>query len=192
MSEQNINILGVSGMPGSGKSEFANIARELNYHTVIMGDVIRKKVKEIGLEPNPENTARVMTDIRKTHGDEAVANLTCIEIDRLLGENRDKIIIDGIRSQKEVEYFRKHLGKVFFLVAIHAEPIVRFQRLRFRGRTDAPKTNEEFDKRDQSELSLGLGETMVYSNFVISNNETKEMFYEQAISLLKDLEGDEK
>ncbi len=192
MSERNIKILGVSGMPGSGKSEFANIAKELNYRTVIMGDVIRKKVKEMGLESTPENTGRVMTDIRKMHGDEAVAHLTCIEIDRLLGENSDKIIIDGIRSQKEVEYFRKHLGKVFFVVAIHAEPIVRFKRLRLRERTDAPKTYDEFDKREQSELSLGLGETIVYSNFIISNNETKEMFYEYAISLLKDLEGDEK
>ena len=192
MSERKINILGVSGMPGSGKSEFANIAREFNYRTVIMGDVIRKKVKEMGLEPTPENTGRVMIDIRKIHGDEVVAHLTCIEIDRLLGENRDKIIIDGIRSQKEVEYFRKHLGRVFYVVAIHAEQIIRFQRLRIRGRTDSPKTYEEFDKREQSELSLGLGETIVYSNFIISNNKTKEMFYEHAISLLKDLEGDEK
>lgn len=192
MSERNINILGVSGMPGSGKSEFANIARELNYRTVIMGDVIRKKVKEMGLEPTPENTGRVMTDIRKMHGDEAVAHLTCIEIDRLLKENSDKIIIDGIRSQKEVECFRKHLGKVFFVVAIHAEPRVRFQRLRLRERTDAPKTYEEFDIREQSELSLGLGETIVYSNFIISNNEIKEEFYKHVISLLEDLERDEK
>ncbi|MCG3259690.1 MAG: AAA family ATPase, partial [Candidatus Heimdallarchaeota archaeon] len=44
MTKPKATIIGVTGMPGSGKSEFARFAEELGYQTVVMGDVVRAKV----------------------------------------------------------------------------------------------------------------------------------------------------
>lgn len=187
MTESEIKIIGVTGMPGSGKSVFAEHANNEGYKTVVMGDVVRAKVIEYGHEQTPESGRKVMLEIREKYGEEAVAHLTCLAIDELIEQGQSEIIIDGIRSQAEVTHFREHLGKDFIIVAIHVDPLIRYNRLKLRGRNDAPKTEEDFAKRDKAELNLGLGETIVFSNYILSNNRTLESFKESSISLLNDL-----
>jgi len=191
MTHHNVRVIGVTGMPGSGKSLFAEYASHKGYRNVIMGDVIRAKVIEEGFEPTPDNTQRVMVQIRKKMGDHAVAHLTCNAIDNLVEEGNFRIIIDGIRSQAEVEYFKKHLNNDFIIVAIHVDPKLRYMRLRVRGRKDAPLSEEDFKKRDDSELNLGLGETIAFSNYIILNNKSLEEFKESSYDLLNELEKGE-
>ena len=191
MTNRITKVIGATGMPGSGKSLFAQFANDLGYKTVIMGDVIRAKVIEEGFEPTPENTQRVMVQVREVMGEDAVANLTCKAIDKLVEEGNYKIIIDGIRSQAEVEYFKNHLNNEFVIIAIHVDPSLRYERLRLRGRKDAPQTEEDFKKRDDSELKLGLGETIAFSNYIILNNKTPKIFRETSLDLLNELEKGE-
>lgn len=192
MTESDIKIIGVTGMPGSGKSVFAEHANNDGYKTVVMGDVVRAKVLEYGYEPTPESGRKVMMELREKYGEETIAHLTCLTINALTEQGQGKIIIDGIRSQVEVIHFREHLGKDFIIVAIHSDPLIRYNRLKLRGRDDAPKTEEDFAKRDEAELTLGLGETIAFSNYILSNNRTLESFKESSISLLNDLKTGKK
>ena len=185
MTLQIKSVIGVTGMPGSGKSVFADYANELGYETVVMGDVIRAKVVEMGHEPTPEKTNSVMVQLREEFGEDVVALLTCKNIEELLKSGKEKIVIDGIRSQKEVDYFREYIGKGFVIIAIHVDPEIRFMRLKKRGRKDAPQSEEDFNKRDEIELSVGLGDTIALSNHIISNNSNLEIFKEQSLSLLE-------
>ena len=189
MTKPNTKILGVTGMPGSGKSEFAHFAEELGYHTVVMGDVVRARVVEGGFEPTPEMSTRYMLQLREEMGETAVAHLTCDAIDILVSEGKNLLVIDGIRSQAEVTYFKEHLDEAFFIVAIHVDPDLRFKRLQTRGRKDAPVTEDDFNQRDESELKLGLGETIAFSNYIIPNNKSLDDFREKSLSLLNELEG---
>ncbi|MHA1346907.1 MAG: AAA family ATPase [Candidatus Heimdallarchaeaceae archaeon] len=188
MTESKIKIIGVTGMPGSGKSVFAEHANSKGYETVVMGDVVRAKVLEYGYEPTPKSGRKVMLELRDKYGEDAIAHLTCLTIDKLTERGQSKIIIDGIRSQAEVDHFRNHLGSDFIIVAIHGDPLIRYNRLKARGRSDAPRTEEDFAKRDEVELKLGLGVTIVFSNYILSNNKTLESFEDSSISLLNDLE----
>lgn len=188
MKESTTRVLGVTGMPGSGKSEFALFAGELGYHTVVMGDVVRAKVIEEGFEPTPEMSNKYMHKLREDMGDAAIAHLTCIAIDKLIAKGKRKLIIDGIRSQAEVLHFKEHMKNSFVIIAIHVDPELRFKRLKVRGRKDAPITEEDFNKRDRSELELGLGETIAFSNYIIPNNKSMKDFKEKALSLLNELE----
>ncbi len=192
MNTEDLKIIGTTGMPGSGKTIFAEIAKEFGYTVVIMGDVVRRKVGEAGKEPTPENCREMMFKLREIHGDTAIAYITFEEIEKIMEEGIKKIVIDGIRSQAEVIYFREKIGKKFHIVAIHVDPELRFDRLKKRGREDLPQNEEEFMKRDQSELKLGVAETIVYANSVIPNNEDKELFKEKCIKLLTKLGEDKK
>ncbi|MHA1667435.1 MAG: AAA family ATPase [Candidatus Heimdallarchaeaceae archaeon] len=191
MTSSNVSVIGVTGMPGSGKSAFAEIAKQFGYQIVVMGDVIRAEVIKRGFEPSPEATRKVMIQLREEYGEEVVALLTCKAIDEIIAKKEKKIVIDGIRSPVEVDYFKKHIGKNFVIIAIHVDPIIRFQRLRERGREDAPNTEEEFKIRDEAELNLGLGSTIAFSNYIISNNKSIDDLREQTLALLKDLEKEE-
>lgn len=192
MTESEIKIIGVTGMPGSGKSVFAEHANNMGYKTVVMGDVVRAKVLENGYEPTPESGRKMMMELREKYGEEAIAHLTCLTINKLTEHGQSKIIIDGIRSQAEVTHFREHLGTDFIIVAIHGDPLIRYSRLKLRGRSDAPRTEVDFAKRDEAELKLGLGETIAFSNYILSNNRTLESFKESSISLLNDLKTGKK
>ena len=46
-----MKVIGIVGMPGSGKGEFSAVADELGIPVVVMGDVIREEVKKEGLPP---------------------------------------------------------------------------------------------------------------------------------------------
>jgi dephospho-CoA kinase len=188
MNSNNIRVIAVTGMPGSGKSVFAEHAEELGYHIVVMGDVVRAKVVEEGFEPTPERSQKMMIKLREKMGEQAIAHLTCETIDKMIEEGKKNIIIDGIRSQAEVLHFQEHLGNDFVIVAIHVDPSLRYERLRIRGRKDAPTTEEDFKKRDISELKLGLGETIAFSNYVIPNNKTLDDFRILSLDLLNELE----
>ncbi|MHA1304640.1 MAG: AAA family ATPase [Candidatus Heimdallarchaeaceae archaeon] len=181
-------VIGITGMPGSGKSVFAKFGREYGFEIVIMGDVIRKKVREEGLEPTPENCNTMMQELRKIHGKAAVAFETIAEINRIAKEGKNMFIIDGIRSQAEVDVFRKEFGDSFDIVAIHTDPKIRFSRLQERKRSDAPKTIEEFNERDAVELNVGLGEAIAFANYVIENNNDLDNFRKKAIDFFNYIE----
>ena len=55
-------IVGLAGMPGSGKSIIVKVAKECGYDVVVMGDVIREEAERRCLEPNPENLGKIMFD----------------------------------------------------------------------------------------------------------------------------------
>ncbi|UJG40873.1 MAG: flagellar hook-basal body complex protein FliE [Candidatus Heimdallarchaeum aukensis] len=185
-------VIGITGMPGSGKSELARIGKDFGYTIVIMGDVIRQKVREEGKEPTPENCNLMMQELRRRHGPNAVALATVAEIEKISKEGKNKFIIDGIRSQDEVDTFRKKFDDAFSVLAVHADSKFRFNRLKERKRSDAPTTIEEFNRRDQVELSVGLGEAIAYANYMIENNSNIEEFKKKVYDFFNHFEQVEK
>ena len=98
------------------------------------------------------------------------------EIEKISKEGKSKFIIDGIRSQAEVVTFRQKFENLFSVLAVHADSKFRLNRLQERKRSDAPSTIEEFNRRDQIELSVGLGEAIAYANYMIENNSNFDDF----------------
>jgi dephospho-CoA kinase len=88
-------------MPGSGKEEFVNIAREQGFSVVRMGDVVREEVKNRGLELSSENVGRVASEERQKHG----LGIWAEKILPLI--TGDMILIDGIRGDEELEVFKE-------------------------------------------------------------------------------------
>jgi len=163
-------FIGITGMPGSGKTTASDVVREMGYPIVSMGDIIRAETERRGLEPNPENVGRVMLMLREEEGAEAVARRV---IPKALSLQSRLVLIEGIRSLHEVEEFRRRLPN-FRLIAIHASPRTRFRRLYMRGRSDDPKNWNVFMERDMRELSVGLGDAIAMADFMLVNEGTRD------------------
>ena len=178
-----MKVIGTVGMPGSGKSVISQILKEkLNSFYIVMGDVIREEVMKEGLEPTPDNVQMIMITIRKREGNDIVAK-RCIE---KLKENEVKYewaIIEGLRGLEELSTFRKHLN--FLLIAVHASPPTRFNRLKQRGRSDDPKNREMFDKRDLTELKVGIGSVIALADHILVNEGSKEDLFGKIDQLLE-------
>ncbi|MEM3613393.1 MAG: AAA family ATPase [Candidatus Bathyarchaeia archaeon] len=177
-------VVGLTGMPGAGKSVVVNVARASGYAVVVMGDEVREEARRRSLEPTPENLGRVMLELRRLEG-EAVIARRCIS--KILEKTESKVVVDGIRSLAEVEEFKRHFPK-FTLVAVYASPETRFKRLFHRQRSDDPKNWEIFRERDMRELSVGLGNAIALAEYIIINEESLEAAKKQAAMILKRIE----
>lgn len=158
-------ILGLTGMPGSGKSLVVSIAEEQEYDVVVMGDIIREETKKRKLQLTPENMGKVMLALRREEGPAVIA-IRCLP--KIAESKKDKVIVDGIRSLDEIDEFKRNLKK-FTHIAIHASPATRFQRLYNRARPDDPKNWEDFNERDMREISVGLGNAIAMAERMIIN-----------------------
>jgi dephospho-CoA kinase len=163
-------VVGLAGMPGSGKSLVVTAARLEGYAVVVMGDVVREETEKRGLKLNPQNIGKVMLELRRNGGASVVADKCIPKIER---KRSGKVIVDGIRSLSEVDAFRKHFPR-FSLIAVHASAEARFNRLYRRRRSDDPDGWEVFNERDMRELGVGLGNAIAMAEHVIVNEGNRD------------------
>ena len=164
-------IVGLTGMPGAGKTTVANYLSQKGIPLLVMGDVVREVAENDGLEPTSDNLAKLMLRLRKRNGPEAVAHLIINKIKLMKKEDKELsvVIVDGIRSMAEVRLLRR-IGSVK-LLAIHGSTLTRYTHVRERGRSDVPSNIGEFDKRDKIEMDVGISNAIALADETISNND---------------------
>lgn len=153
----------ITGMPGSGKSIVSETARSMGITVLNMGDVIRDEAKSRGIAITPESLGALMLRLRKEEGSNVVAK-KCLEKAR---NNKPPIVIEGVRSLEELSYLRAN--EEVFLIAVHASPKTRYERLLKRGRPDDPKDWATFEARDMRELGVGIGSVIALADLVFIN-----------------------
>jgi dephospho-CoA kinase len=179
-----MQVIGVTGLPGSGKSVVARIANNLGINVIRMGDVIRNEA----LKRNAD-IGETAVELRKDYGKYVVAQ-RCVEIlkeasHNSSNDNKDvKFLIEGIRSPAEVEIFKKHFGD-FKVIAVHSSPKTRFMRLKRRKRSDDSSSISDFRNRDERELNFGIGNAIATSDFMIVNEGPIWKFKNSIKSVLK-------
>lgn len=160
----------IAGMPGSGKTTVAKVIGEHGFTVVSMGDVLREEAEARGLGKDISTMSRFMVELRKELGDDAVARL----VDkRTIEAKGEVIVVDGVRSMREVEYFKSR-GYRITLLGVLSPKDLRYSRLIRRKRSDDPKMLIELEERDKTELSVGLGEALALSDFYIVNDGSLE------------------
>ncbi len=178
-------VVGLVGMPGSGKSVVVETAQQKGYDVVVMGDLVREETLKRGLELNPANIGVVMLDLRKKGGAGVIAE-KCVPAIRV--QKSGRVIVDGLRSLDEADVFKAHFPS-FTLIAVHASPETRFDRLNRRRRSDDPDGWEVFRERDMRELGVGLGNAIAMGEFMIINEGGKRAVKAKVVEVLERVEN---
>ena len=179
-------IIGLTGMPGAGKSTVANSLKEKGFLVITMGDIVREEARQRNLEMTDDNLGNLMLKLRNDLGTGAIAHLILKNVEKEIvnGDISGNIVIDGIRSIAEVEVL-KTIGHVKIL-AIHAATITRFGHLKERARSDAPIIRDNFIIRDKRELTVGISEAIALADETLSNNNlTIEELKEKAFEIIQ-------
>ncbi len=191
MSEPAI-ILALAGLPSSGKGTFSEIAEEFGFKKFVMGDVIREECRRRGLDVTREASDFVMIELRKEKGKNAVAVVTLDWIKQAIDDNMRFILIDGIRSMEEVNYFKEFYPDMI-IIGIHANPKTRLKRALLRKRIDDAYSENAFHDRDNIELNIGLGDVIAKSDILIVAEEdiveTKNTYSEVLRDIIKTYEA---
>lgn len=177
-------IIGIVGLPGSGKTEVARVFAELGAPSVRMGDVVWEELRRRGKEITESNVARVSNELRRREGMGAIAK-RCIPIIRRVGKGQQAVIVDGIRGIAEVEVFRKSFGENFHLIGCWSSQMTRYRRTSSRRRDDDTGDLRSFHRKDKRELSWGLGDALALADFIIVNEGSLRELEERARELFK-------
>lgn len=172
-------------MPGAGKATVREFVQKMGYPTVVMGDEVREEAKRRKMKPTPENLGVIMLKLRDEEGPAVIAK-RCIP--KMEKAKEKVVVVEGIRSLYEVDEFKRNFPN-FTLIAVHASPKTRFQRLFQRKRSDDPKGWETFMERDLRELSVGIGSAIATADYMIVNEGTKTQLERNTREVLKKVLG---
>ena len=125
-----------------------------------------------------------MMELRKTGGNGVIAEKCVPKIEHA---DSAHVIIDGLRSLREVDVFKAHFPK-FTLIAVYASPQTRFKRLNYRRRSDDSNEWAVFRERDLRELSVGLGSAIALAEYLVVNEKLKKETSKQVQEILRRVE----
>jgi dephospho-CoA kinase len=179
-----MKLLGTVGLPGSGKSEAAAVARAAGVPVVTMGDVIRDECRNRGLDPAQHHGEMAKT-LREEGGPGAIAERSLPEIESALSESASEtVLVDGLRSPAEVDRFEAVFGDAFVLVSVEASFETRAERLADRERDASDGDREALRDREERELGFGMGDVMDRADVRIENTGSLATFRERIRGLL--------
>ena len=168
-----MKIIGLVGLPGSGKGEASRIARQQGLTVLVMGDVIRQEAVRQGLEATDANLGRVGCALREAEGAEAVARRV-LEQARASGE--ETVVVDGLRSLEEANYFASN-AEQFHLVEVCAPAELRLKWLQARGRPDDPGNGPSGTKEQDQDQKIisSCGDPDSQAATALEQRECREM-----------------
>jgi dephospho-CoA kinase len=176
-----VRVIGLTGMPGAGKTVAAQVARDLGIPVVRMGDCVWDEVKARGLPLEDAVVGGVAHEMRERHGPGIWAERTLAKVQAF---HAPVVVIDGVRSMAEVDAFHGALGRDFVLVAVHASVPTRHGRLLARGREDEAASEEAARARDRREVHWGIGEVIALADVVLVNEGRDEKSFRGEVERL--------
>ena len=167
--------IGVMGLIGSGKGEFADyVSKKYNYKKITYSDILRKLVRQQGKVPTRKNLQDMRRKTIKEFDEYYVGNLVVEKI-----KNMKNVVIDGIRLVGDIKPLLKNIDNVI-LVLIDAPPETRFRRLKKRNSKRDAKTIEEFNRQEKNESELfEFDKIFPMADYTIENNSTLSEFHQK-------------
>jgi dephospho-CoA kinase len=180
-----MKIIAFTGMPASGKSEAVQLLKDKGIPVVRMGDLVWEETKRQGKPLNDKNVGNVATTMREKYGMDIWARRTVEKIHSL--KKPALVVIDGVRTMEEIDFFKHTLGMNFLVIAIVAADEVRRKRALARGRTDDSKDLKDLEERDKREIRWGLQKVIADADIVIPNNESLPAFQKRVLTVVEKL-----
>lgn len=186
---ENVKILAIVGMSGSGKSVIVDYLTSKGYPKVYFGGMIYQEMEKRGIErtEDGESEKKFREMIRETEGKDWVVRQVIAETKNLIAAGQKRIILDGVYSWTEYCILKHEFPRALNFVAIVVDKKIRYERVANRpGRSfDAAAIRE----RDRSEIeNLEKGGPIAAADYYILNNGSIENSTDQLDEILKKVE----
>ncbi len=179
-------IIGITGTIGAGKGTVVEyLVKNKGFKHFSARDLILEEVNKRGLENIRDNMVIVANELRQQYGSGYVAD----ELYRRASVSGDNCIIESIRTVGEIESLNKKGN--FVLLAVDAEPKIRYERILERKTTTDDVSFEKFLEDEKKEMESddsnkqNLKKCIQMADFVIENNGSLEQLNNKIEEILK-------
>ncbi len=186
---ENVKILAVVGMSGSGKSVVVDHLTEKGYPKVYFGGMIYKEMEKRGIErtEDGESEKKFREMIRETEGKDWVVRQVIAEVKDLIAAGQKRIVLDGVYSWTEYKTLKHEFPGVLTFLAVVVDKKLRYKRVAVRpGRSFDTAAIQE---RDRSEIeNLEKGGPIAAADYYALNNGSAEELTARVDEVLKEIE----
>ena len=187
--QENVKILALVGMSGSGKSVAVDYLTAQGYPKVYFGGMIYKEMAKRGIErtPDGESEKNFREMIRETEGKDWVVRQVIDEVHDLVRAGQKRIILDGVYSWTEYKTLKHEFPGMLTFLAIVVPKNLRYARV--AQRPERPFSLEEIRERDRSEIeNLEKGGPIAAADYYVLNDGTVEEMENAIAKILKEIE----
>jgi len=188
MVKKNI-IIGITGTIGSGKGTIVDfLVNQKGFSHFSVRNFLLKIIKEQGLEANRDTMVFVANKLRLEHEPSYIIN--CLYEESL--KSGKNAIIESIRTPGEVLFLRKKNN--FNLIAVNADPLLRYKRIILRNSETDHISFEEFLSNEKREMSSNneneqnIAVCMSMADFLITNNDSIDELNKKTENILNIIE----
>ncbi|MCF8230094.1 MAG: AAA family ATPase [Bacteroidales bacterium] len=178
-------IIGITGTLGAGKGTIVEyLVKNRNFLHFSVREYLAGEIKNRGLPVNRDTLTTVANELREK-------NTPSYIIDELYKEaltSNKNCVIESIRTPGEVESLRS-MGH-FYLFAVDADPVLRYNRIKQRNSETDHVTYETFLANEKREMSSNdpnkqnLQKCREMADFVIQNESSIEDLHGQVELIL--------
>ena len=189
MNENDIKILAIVGMSGSGKSVVVDYLTEKRYPKVYFGGMIYKEMNRRGIErtADGESEKRFREMIRETEGKDWVVKQVIDETKNLIKAGQKRIVLDGLYSWTEYKALKREFPGQLTVLAVVVPKALR--HFRVGKRPERPFNTKEIQERDRSEIeNLEKGGPIAMADFYVLNDDTVAKLHDDVDKILKRIE----
>lgn len=185
----NLKILALVGMSGSGKSVAVDHLTEKGFPKIYFGGMVYREMEKRGIARTEDGSAEkeFREMIRATEGTDWVVRQVIEEAKNLVAAGQKRIVLDGVYSWTEYKILRHEFPGLVKFVAIVVDKNLRYERV--EKRSDRSFSAAAIRERDRSEIeNLEKGGPIAAADFYILNNGTKEDLEKRLDHILKEIE----
>ena len=183
-------IIGITGTLGAGKGTIAEylIERKGFVHYSVRG-FITEEINRRALPVNRDSMVLIGNELREKNSPSYIVD--CLfERAKEVGQNA---IIESIRTPGEAESLRKKEGARFCLLAVDADPKIRYERVYKRGSATDGISYEKFIAQEQLEMTTtdpnkqNLSRCIEMADYLLDNSSTVDELYSKLEEVLAGL-----
>jgi dephospho-CoA kinase len=184
---EDVKILALVGMSGSGKSTAIEYLTGRGIPKVYFGGVIYKAMAEAGVERTEDGESEKLfrQEIREKEGKDFVVKRAIDEIKHLIDAGQKRIVLDGLYTWTEYKILKKEFPseKMMVVAAVILPKNLRHKRV--AQRMDRAFDSKAISERDWSEIeNLEKGGPIANADYYIDNSGTNEELHENIKRLL--------
>jgi len=167
-------IMGLTGTLAAGKGTVVSFLIENGFRHYSVRQFLIQEINKRGLVANRDNMVLVANELREKHSPDFIVE----SIYEMTKKSPGDCVIESLRCPGEIEALRKKQD--FYLLAVDADPKIRYERAFLRGSETDKISFEEFLENEKREMhsedknKQNLRKCISMADFVLENNENIE------------------